>query len=257
MADPTLVDTVGETTTTTGTGTVTLAGAITNYLGFTDGGVANGDTVDYSIRHQSAEEFETGQGVYDSGAGTLTRVTIYQSSNSGSAVNFSAGTKNVYLVISSNRLDKVNAGSWSSVCNSGSSDQTYSTTSVADVTGMTLAVEANSIYYFRFIIRWNRTGTGAGPSWTVTVPASATPTAIVQFSHAGDGSSGAYHGRITSGGDEVKSTTSSGEDTIATVEGFVETAGTAGNIQLQAANQAGTGPVTVYKRSFGYCYKVA
>lgn len=88
-------DRVKETTTTTGTGAVTLAGAVSGFRAFSDV-AANGDTVYYCIAHQSAAEWETGLGTWGTG-GILTRTTVIASSNAGAAVNFSAGTKNVFV----------------------------------------------------------------------------------------------------------------------------------------------------------------
>lgn len=86
-------DRVKETTTTTGTGAVTLAGAVSGFRAFS-AIAANGDTVYYAIVHQSAAEWETGLGTWNTG-GTLTRTFVIESSNAGALVNFSAGTKNV------------------------------------------------------------------------------------------------------------------------------------------------------------------
>lgn len=88
-------DFVHETTTTTGTGAITLAGAASP--GRTFGSVmANGDVCIYAIRHQTANEWETGLGTWNTG-GTLTRTTVLDSSNAGAAVNLSSGTKDVYM----------------------------------------------------------------------------------------------------------------------------------------------------------------
>jgi hypothetical protein len=89
-----LKDRVKETTTTTGTGTVTLAGAATGYQAFSAIGDAN--TTYYCI--SGGSEWEVGIGTYTSSGTTLSRDTILASSNSGSAVNFSAGTKAVFVV---------------------------------------------------------------------------------------------------------------------------------------------------------------
>ena len=92
-------DRVKETTTTTGTGTVNLAGAETGFETFV-AGVGNTNTTYYAIVHQSAAEFEVGLGtVSDSSPDTLSRTTILSSSNSDSAVNFSAGTKDVFCTL--------------------------------------------------------------------------------------------------------------------------------------------------------------
>lgn len=84
-------DRVQETSTTTGTGTLTLDGAVTGYQTFSSA-IGNTNTTYYAI--QSGSEWEVGIGTV--GAGTLTRDTVLESSNSGSLVNLSSGTKNVF-----------------------------------------------------------------------------------------------------------------------------------------------------------------
>jgi hypothetical protein len=89
-----LADRVRETTTTTGTGTVTLAGAVLGFQTFS--AIGNGNTTYYTIAGQGTSEWEVGIGTYTSSGTTLSRDTILASSNSGSAVNFSAGSKDVF-----------------------------------------------------------------------------------------------------------------------------------------------------------------
>lgn len=94
-----LNDRVKETTATNGTGTIDLAGAETGFETFV-AGVGNTNTTYYAIVHQAADEFEVGLGtVSDSTPDTLSRTTIISSSNSDSAVNFSAGTKDVFCTL--------------------------------------------------------------------------------------------------------------------------------------------------------------
>lgn len=87
-------DRVNETSTTTGTGTFTLAGAVTGFQTFA--AIGNGNTTYYAIVLQGGSEWEVGLGTYTSSGTTLSRDTILSSSNSNNAVNFSAGTKNVF-----------------------------------------------------------------------------------------------------------------------------------------------------------------
>ena len=89
-----LADRVQETTTTTGTGTLTLAGAVSGYQSFA--AIGNGNTTYYTIVEQSGTNWEVGLGTYTSSGTTLSRTTVLSSSNSGSLVNFGAGTKNVF-----------------------------------------------------------------------------------------------------------------------------------------------------------------
>jgi hypothetical protein len=88
-------DRVRETTTTTGTGTITLGGAATGFQSFSVIGDSN--TTFYTIQLSNTNEWEVGIGTYTSSGTTLSRDTILESSNSGSAVNFSAGTKDVFV----------------------------------------------------------------------------------------------------------------------------------------------------------------
>ena len=90
-----LADRVRETTTTTGTGTVTLAGAVTGFQSFS--AVGDGNTTYYTIAGQGTAEWEVGIGTYTASGTTLARTTVLSSSNSGSLVNFSAGTKDVFV----------------------------------------------------------------------------------------------------------------------------------------------------------------
>ena len=88
-----LADRVQETTTTTGTGTVTLAGAASGFQSFS--AVGDGNSTYYTIT--GTTEWEVGIGTYTSSGTTLSRTTVLSSSNSGSLVNFSAGSKNVFV----------------------------------------------------------------------------------------------------------------------------------------------------------------
>lgn len=107
-----LKDRVKETTTTTGTGTVTLAGAATGFQSFS--AIGNGNTTYYCIAGQGTSEWEVGIGTYTSAGTTLSRTTILASSNSGSAVNFSAGTKDVFVTYPSERSVNLNSAALTS-----------------------------------------------------------------------------------------------------------------------------------------------
>ena len=92
-------DRVKETSTTTGTGTFDLAGAETGYESFV-AGVGTTNTTYYAIELNSAGEWEVGIGtVTDAATDTLSRDTIITSSNGDAAVDFSAGTKNVFCTL--------------------------------------------------------------------------------------------------------------------------------------------------------------
>ena len=98
-----LNDRVKETTTSTGTGTINLAGAADTFETFV-AGIGTTNKCFYCISHQTANEFEVGIGtVTDASPDTLSRDTIISSSNSDSAVNLSAGTKDVFCTYPASR----------------------------------------------------------------------------------------------------------------------------------------------------------
>lgn len=112
---PYFADGVKDTTTSTGTGSITLANsAPTGYqtfaAAFSQIGLSGSMTVVYRIETQTTgAEWEVGKGVFNGTTG-LTRDTVRSSSNSGALVNFSAGTKDVMLVASSEQIDNANIG---------------------------------------------------------------------------------------------------------------------------------------------------
>ena len=91
-----VADRVKETTTSTGTGAVTLGGAPVNFVTFSSE-LSDGDTTYYAIVDNNNGDYEVGLGTYASAGNTITRTTILESSNSGSAVDLQAGTKDVFV----------------------------------------------------------------------------------------------------------------------------------------------------------------
>ena len=91
-----VADRVKETTTTTGTGTITLGGAEPNFITFTSA-LSDGDTTYYAIVDDTNTAFEVGLGTFTASGTTLARTTVLASSNSGSAVDLQAGTKEVFI----------------------------------------------------------------------------------------------------------------------------------------------------------------
>ena len=87
-------DRVKETTTTTGTGTYTLAGAVTGFETFT-ANLDNSDTTYYCCTDNT--DFEIGIGTFTSSGTTLARTTVLASSNSNNAVNWSSGTRTIFM----------------------------------------------------------------------------------------------------------------------------------------------------------------
>ena len=142
-----LNDRVKETTTTTGTGAVALDGAVSKFETFA-AGIGNSNTTYYAIVHRTAVEFEVGLGTLDGDSSDLTRTTVISSSNSDNAVDFSAGTKDVFCTIPASKLVFEDAssnvtlpndlvlGSDSSVLKFGADSDT--TLTHTDGTGLTL-----------------------------------------------------------------------------------------------------------------------
>lgn len=94
-------DRVQETTTVTGTGTLTLLGAVANFLTFASR-MATSDTCYYAIIDSTNGAWEVGLGTLLSST-TLGRTTVLRSSNSDAAVTFAAGTKSVFITVSGDR----------------------------------------------------------------------------------------------------------------------------------------------------------
>jgi len=93
---------VRETTSTTGTGAVTLGGAVGGFQTF-GAGIGNSNTTYYAISINSESEWEVGLGTLNGDSSTLTRTTVLESSNSDSAVDFSAGSKEVFCTLPSEK----------------------------------------------------------------------------------------------------------------------------------------------------------
>ena len=141
-------DRVRETTTTTGTGTLDLGGAVSGFKTFVSG-IGDGNVTYYAIVHRTSAEFEIGIGtVTDASTDTLSRTTVLSSSNSNSAVTFTAGTKDVFCTQPASKAvfednnddvtlpDDLILGSDSSVLKFGADSDT--TLTHTDGTGLTL-----------------------------------------------------------------------------------------------------------------------
>jgi hypothetical protein len=125
-------DRVKETSTTTGTGTFNLDGAALGFETFVSG-IGNANTTYYSIVNENGE-FEVGLGtVTDDATDTLSRDTILSSSNSDAAVNFSAGTKDVFCTLPASKAVILDS-SGNIVANNGSNLTNLNATNIASGT---------------------------------------------------------------------------------------------------------------------------
>lgn len=111
MPNPTYYDCVLELWTGTTTSTITLSGTAVSgppgaWRTFTGASVTNGATVHVRIENQTATEWQVAEYTYDSGAGTLTYVSLYASST-GSQVTFTVGTKHLGIVLASTAANRI------------------------------------------------------------------------------------------------------------------------------------------------------
>ena len=94
-------DRVKSSTTTTGTGTITLGAAAVGFQAFSV--IGDGNTTYYTIVDTVNGTWEVGIGTYTSSGTTLSRDTVLESSNSGSLVSFAAGSKDVFVAYPAER----------------------------------------------------------------------------------------------------------------------------------------------------------
>ena len=152
-----LADRVQETTTTTGTGTVTLAGAVSGYQSFA--AIGNGNTTYYTIT--SGTDWEVGIGTYTSSGTTLARTTILSSSAAGAAITL-AGTSTVFATYPAERAVAFDSAGNSNLLNVNNVSYNFATTATA---AGTTTLTAASAYYQYF--------TGA-TTQTVVMPVTST-----------------------------------------------------------------------------------
>lgn len=137
-----LRDRVKETTTTTGTGTVTLAGASTGFQSFA--AIGDGNTTYYAIVDPASGAWEVGIGTYTASGTTLSRDTILSSSNAGSAVNFGAGTKDVFVTYPSSKSVNLDASGNIAPTSLGNVTLGTATITTANITAGTVTTTPSS-----------------------------------------------------------------------------------------------------------------
>jgi hypothetical protein len=175
-----LADRVQETTTTTGTGSVTLLGAVTGFQSFAV--IGNGNTTFYTIADQGGNNWEVGIGTYSTTGPTLARTTVLSSSNGGSLVTFTAGIKTVFVTYPSEQsvnLDASNNVSALGTISSGTWNATAITTTYGG-TGLTSYTAGDLPYYTsgtalsKLAIGANGyilTSNGTAPTWAANTAA--------------------------------------------------------------------------------------
>ena len=140
-----IADRVKETTSTTGTGSVSLGGASTGFQAFST--IGNGNSTYYTIAGQGTTEWEVGIGTYTSAGNTLSRDTVLSSSNSGSKVVFSSGVKDVFLTQPAERsllIQSAGSGLFSSNSAFTANGVVYANSASALTTGSALTFNGTS-----------------------------------------------------------------------------------------------------------------
>ena len=137
-----LKDRVKETTTVTSTGTVTLLGAVTGYQSFS--AIGNGNTCYYTIAAQTTNEWEVGLGTYTS-PNQLSRDTVLESSNRGSLVNFSAGTKDVFVTQPAEKAVYADASNIVNAFGNGTNTITFTQVNTTNLVANTVTLTAGTI----------------------------------------------------------------------------------------------------------------
>jgi microcystin-dependent protein len=161
MAGIKFYDRVKETSTTTGTGTLTLSGAVTGFRAFST--LGDGNSCYYTVEHSNGSEWEVGIGTYTSSGTTLSRTTILASSNSNNAVSFSSGTKYVWLNFSA--MSATTAALLPIAANSTATlDRTHSFVTCNNSGACTLTLPAASVPFVLHIKK-----TSSDPTLLVTI----------------------------------------------------------------------------------------
>jgi hypothetical protein len=144
-----LKDRVKETSSSSGTGNITLGGAFPGYQTF-NAAIASGSTVYYTIHNLTAgsdDEWEVGLGTFTSPA-TLVRTTVLSSSNSGSAVNFTAGAGGLEVFITQPAEEAVylnNTTGLVEIGGNGTNTVSFTNINTTNLTASTVTLTAGTI----------------------------------------------------------------------------------------------------------------
>lgn len=237
-----VIDSVLDTFTSTGTGAVTLLGGGTGYRGLNV--LADGDKFAYAAfgvdgNGARTGEYESGEGSYASSGTTLTNTKVYDSSNSGSKVSWSSGTKYVVIGPMAQEMKFMPTRTLAS-------DYTNSTTTLSDLTGLSFDAEASADYEVEILGEIQSAVTTTGLGFALTVPTGSTvsgswdhPQATTQLSTEGYQNASAVVAAKTSG---VPAATTSYP---CRGRFHVRTSTTAGNVKLQGASEVASSQITV------------
>jgi hypothetical protein len=238
---PLLADRVLESSITAGTGTLTLAGALTGYRTF-NSAFSNGNVVYYTI-DDGLGNWEVGYGTV--GTGTLTRSTVLESSNANALVVFTSVSKRVFCTAPVPALLPDQTGNSTKVLSTDGSNPSWITPNAGTVTAVSV-VSANGFA--------GTSSGGATPALTI----STSITGVLKGN--GTAISAATSGTDYSAGTSslatgiLKSTTTSGALSIAVAADFPtlnqNTSGTAAGLSATlAVGSGGTGATTLAANS--------
>ena len=195
-----IADRVQETTTTTGTGTVLLAGEVQGYQSFAV--IGNANTTYYTIADQAGTNWEVGIGTYFAGNVSLGRTTVISSSNSGGIVNFPSGVKAVFVTYPAEQAIFADPSNITTITNLVSSNATITGGTQNGVTYSNVTVTSGTVNNISF----NNVAIVGGSLNNVVIgnvtPAAATFTNITANSVTvsnGVYSKGIYQGAVSNG----------------------------------------------------------
>lgn len=241
------IDRARQPTTTTGTGPFALAAAVTGWQAFEDSpDLSDGDSVYCAVAHRTLSQWIAGIATIQFGANTATFTSITASSNDGSAVSFSAGTKDVFSAATAAALTALAGGA-------------------GDVVGPGSAVDGHLVKFDGSTGKLIKDG-GAAPSGTNTGDQTITLTGDVTGSGTGsfaatianaavtlakmaNVATARFFGRITSGSGVPEDLTGTQATTL--LDAFVGDSGSGGTKGLVPAPASGDAAANKFLKADG------
>lgn len=160
-------DRVRDTSTSTSTGNFVVSGTAPSGVRTLSAVLSVNDTFYYAIQLQNGSEWEVGIGTYSS-ANTFARTTVLSSSNAGSAVNFSAGTKDVFLTLAASKTIQRDAVGNVYAASGSSTDQIFHLNGQTVTTNYTIPTNYNAGSFGPITVNSGITVTvPSGSTWSI------------------------------------------------------------------------------------------